>query len=65
MVRNRLSRPVRLVLEAGLFAEKNSFFDYGCGHGLDVEIIKEKGFISHGWDPYYQPYNPFKKSRYC
>lgn len=62
MVRNRLSRPVRLVLEAGLFGEKNSFFDYGCGHGLDVEIIKEKGFISHGWDPYYQPYNPFKKA---
>lgn len=62
MVRNRLSRPVRLVLEAGLIEPKMSFFDYGCGHGLDVEIMKEKGFISDGWDPFYQPNNPLKKA---
>jgi len=62
MVRNRLSRPVRLVLEADLFEAEMSFFDYGCGHGLDVEIIKEKGFISDGWDPFYQPHNPLKKA---
>lgn len=60
--RNRLSRPVNLALEAGLFTEKTSFFDYGCGHGLDVKIIREKGYESNGWDLFYQPNNPLKKA---
>lgn len=62
MVRKRLSRPLRLVLEAGLFEPGMSFFDYGCGYGSDVEIMREKGFISDGWDPFYQPYNSLKKA---
>jgi DNA phosphorothioation-associated putative methyltransferase len=53
--RNELSRPVRLVLEAELFAPETTFFDYGCGHGGDVQRIKEQGYISAGWDPYYFP----------
>ncbi len=56
--RNRLSRPVKLALEAGLFSEKTTFFDYGCGHGLDVKIMAENGYNSSGWDLYYQPNNP-------
>jgi DNA phosphorothioation-associated putative methyltransferase len=60
--RNRLSRPVNLALEAGLFFEKTTFFDFGCGHGLDVKIMAEKGYESSGWDLYYQPNNPFKKA---
>ena len=51
--RNELSRPVRLVLEAGLFTKETTFFDYGCGHGEDVKRIQELGYISAGWDPYY------------
>ncbi len=31
MVRNSLSKPVRLVLEADLFWDGATFFDYGCG----------------------------------
>ena len=58
IVRNALSRPVRYALEAGLLKEGDSFFDYGCGHGLDVRLITEKGFISHGWDPHYFPDQP-------
>lgn len=60
--RNRLSRPVNLALEAGLFSEKTTFFDYGCGHGLDVKIMAEKGYQSDGWDLFYQPNNPFKNA---
>ncbi|MBL1210197.1 DNA phosphorothioation-associated putative methyltransferase [Geminocystis sp. GBBB08] len=60
--RNRLSRPVNLALEAGLFSEKTTFFDYGCGHGLDVKIIAEKGYQSSGWDLFYQPNNPLKNA---
>lgn len=60
--RNRLSRPVNLALEAGLFFEQTTFFDYGCGHGLDVQIMTEKGYQSDGWDLFYQPNNPLKKA---
>ncbi|WP_017295289.1 DNA phosphorothioation-associated putative methyltransferase [Geminocystis herdmanii] len=60
--RNRLSRPVNLALEAELFSEQTTFFDYGCGRGLDVQIMAEKGYQSDGWDLFYQPNNPLKKA---
>lgn len=60
IVRTALSRPVRSALEAGLFKDGNSFFDYGCGYGADVRLILEKGFSSYGWDPYYFPDQPQK-----
>ncbi|MFM7888763.1 MAG: DNA phosphorothioation-associated putative methyltransferase [Pseudanabaena sp.] len=50
-----LSKPVRLALEAGLFNENTTFFDYGCGHGEDIKRIRDRGFVSNGWDPYYRP----------
>jgi DNA phosphorothioation-associated putative methyltransferase len=55
IVRSGLSRPVRLAFEAGLLGNKESFFDYGCGHGIDVKILADKGYPSSGWDPYYFP----------
>ncbi len=58
IVRNDLSRPVRLALEAGLFTQNTTFFDYGCGHGSDVTRIAQQGYTSTGWDPYYSPDTP-------
>ncbi len=55
--RTELSRPVRITLEAELFTQDTSFFDYGCGHGGDVTRIAERGYTSSGWDPYYCPDN--------
>ncbi len=55
IVRNDLSRPVRLALQAGLFTPGASFFDFGCGHGEDVKLIAENGYVSSGWDPHYSP----------
>ena len=49
------SKPVRLAVEAGLFPPDTTYFDYGCGHGTDIEYIKRLGLISAGWDPYYRP----------
>jgi DNA phosphorothioation-associated putative methyltransferase len=57
IVRRGLSRPVRLALEGGLFEEDTTFFDYGCGHGVDVKLISAHGYVSGGWDPYYFPEN--------
>lgn len=62
LIRRDLSRPVKLVLEAGLFAPESTFFDYGCGYGSDCEIMREKGYLANGWDPHYQPNNPLIKS---
>jgi DNA phosphorothioation-associated putative methyltransferase len=55
LVRHDLSRPVRCALETGLFTSGWTFFDYGCGHGGDIKRIKDKGYCSSGWDPYYRP----------
>lgn len=55
LVRHDLSRPVRSALESGLFTSGFTFFDYGCGHGGDIQRIKDKGYRSSGWDPYYRP----------
>ncbi|MBD2181331.1 DNA phosphorothioation-associated putative methyltransferase [Planktothrix sp. FACHB-1355] len=58
IVRTDLSRPVRFALEANLFTENITFFDYGCGHGGDVTRIAERGYTSNGWDPFYFPNEP-------
>ena len=58
--RSELSRPVRIAWEANLFTEQTTFFDYGCGYGVDVQLIKERGYTSSGWDPYYRPDAAFK-----
>ncbi|QIZ70144.1 DNA phosphorothioation-associated putative methyltransferase [Oxynema aestuarii] len=58
IARSDLSRPVRLALEAELFEEGTTFFDYGCGYGGDVTRIGDRGYSSAGWDPYYFPDNP-------
>ena len=58
IIRPDLSRPVRLALESNIFTPEATFFDYGCGHGGDVNRMAEQGYISCGWDPYYAPDTP-------
>ncbi|MGB3138776.1 MAG: DNA phosphorothioation-associated putative methyltransferase, partial [Nodosilinea sp.] len=49
------SKPVRLAVEAGLFPPDTTYFDYGCGHGADIEYIHRMGLTSAGWDPHFRP----------
>ena len=49
------SKPVRLAVEAGLFPPDTTYFDYGCGHGADIEYVQRLGLTSAGWDPYFRP----------
>ncbi|MEG3847397.1 DNA phosphorothioation-associated putative methyltransferase [Microcoleus sp. herbarium13] len=58
IVRNSISKPLRLVLEADLFVDGDTFFDYGCGYGGDIQQIAREGYAASGWDPYYQPDSP-------
>lgn len=56
--RTEISRPVKLALEYAILSEDTAFFDYGCGHGGDLERIAHLGYTSAGWDPYYRPNVP-------
>ena len=39
LVRREISKPVKTLLELGQIRRNESFFDYGCGYGGDVEAI--------------------------
>jgi DNA phosphorothioation-associated putative methyltransferase len=58
IARTDLSKPVRLAIESAILSKDTTFFDYGCGHGGDVNRTTNQGYTSTGWDPYYQPHNP-------
>ncbi|QYX34234.1 DNA phosphorothioation-associated putative methyltransferase [Sphaerospermopsis torques-reginae] len=58
IIRHDFSRPLRLALDAGLFCPETTFFDYGCGHGGDMQRIADQGYVSNAWDPYYLPDAP-------
>lgn len=50
-----LSRPVKQILETGLLRKSDTFFDFGCGHGMDIEALKSLGYEANGWDPAFRP----------
>jgi len=52
------SRPVALARAQGLIAPEFSFFDYGCGFGEDVQLLRDVGVEAEGWDPHYRPQTP-------
>src|SRR5687767_1393532 len=60
MSRSSLSRPMRMALDAGLLdsADTTTIFDYGCGRGDDLRLLRKRGFEAHGWDPVSQPGAP-------
>ena len=58
LVRREISKPVKTLLELGQLRHGESFFDYGCGHGGDVDAIEKLGHPSGGWDPVHAPDAP-------
>lgn len=55
LVRREISKPVKTLLELGQLRRGESFFDYGCGHGTDVDAIAKLGYDASGWDPVHAP----------
>lgn len=53
--RVELSRPLRLALEAGVIRPDDDVFDYGCGHGTDLDFLAALGHDAQGWDPNHRP----------
>ncbi|MDV2995066.1 MAG: hypothetical protein N4J56_004720 [Chroococcidiopsis sp. SAG 2025] len=56
--RVEISRPVRAAIESSILSNDTTFFDYGCGHGGDIDRVANLGYTSNGWDPYYRPNAP-------
>ena len=50
-----ISRPVKLALDRGILQKRHKFFDYGCGHGMDLEALGGLGYSVNGWDPAFRP----------
>ena len=48
----------KALLERGLLRKSDTFFDYGCGHGMDVEALQNLGYQASGWDPAFRPNAP-------
>jgi DNA phosphorothioation-associated putative methyltransferase len=56
--RGDFSRPVKCLLRDGLIGKDVTFFDFGCGHGEDVELLAKEGIVCTGWDPAHRPDAP-------
>lgn len=57
--RETISFPARVLNERNLL--KKAILDFGCGHGKDVEVLKNKGHNITGYDPFYFPDYPKQK----
>src|SRR5437763_5260240 len=49
--RPSLSLPVKCLLRDGLLDASKRLFDYGCGHGRDIALLRDLGIGCEGWDP--------------
>ncbi len=53
-----LSKPVKTLLERGLLRKDDTFFDFGCGHGMDIQALNSLDYKATGWDPAFRPNAP-------
>ena len=51
MARRELSRPVQIAIEHEIVSEHETWLDYGCGRGFDVDSLSKIGWKTRGWDP--------------
>ncbi len=56
--RNDFSVPTKALMKQGILSKDKTFFDYGCGRGDDIRMLKKKGYDVGGWDPYHAPDHP-------
>lgn len=55
--RKDLSKPIKNLLDKNYLNSTDKILDYGCGHGKDVESLKQKNFNIKGFDKYIEPFN--------
>ncbi|MBI2808678.1 MAG: DNA phosphorothioation-associated putative methyltransferase [Planctomycetes bacterium] len=60
--RHDISRPVKCALADGLLSPLVTFFDFGCGHGEDIDLLGAQGISGKGWDPVFRPNEPVSEA---
>jgi DNA phosphorothioation-associated putative methyltransferase len=55
--RYRLSTPMQALWRHGYLDGRCTVFDYGCGRGDDVRLLRTLGVDASGWDPYFASQN--------
>lgn len=53
--RTELSSPMQQLLNFGFLDGKQTLFDYGCGRGDDLRLLRAMGIEAKGWDPVFRP----------
>jgi DNA phosphorothioation-associated putative methyltransferase len=53
--RASFSLPIKCLLRDGLLSRTQTLFDYGCGHGRDLELLSDIEIDCGGWDPSFCP----------
>ncbi|WP_165440726.1 DNA phosphorothioation-associated putative methyltransferase [Rubripirellula amarantea] len=53
--RASFSLPVKCMLRDGLLDKSKTMFDYGCGHGRDLDLLENMEIECTGWDPSFRP----------
>ena len=61
ITRKDYSKPIYAAIQQQVITEESTLFDYGCGKGDDVSLLKKNGYIVSGWDPFHFP--KLKKKR--
>jgi DNA phosphorothioation-associated putative methyltransferase len=56
--RYALSTPMQALHRHGYLDGSRTIFDYGCGKGDDVRILRHNGIEATGWDPHFAPDAP-------
>ena len=62
ITRYSLSAPMQSLAKYGFLDGSRTVFDYGCGKGGDVQILRENGIDASGWDPHYRVEAPRKEA---
>lgn len=55
LTRYEFSLPLKKLLEHGQLSEETTVFDYGCGKGSDLYLLKQMNIDAEGWDPTFRP----------
>ena len=60
--RPSFSLPVKCMLRDGLLDKSKTLFDYGCGHGRDLDLLESMEVKCAGWDPTFRPTAEVKRA---
>ena len=62
LTRTNFSAPIQALIRFGYLDGNFSVFDYGCGRGDDLHVLRENNIDADGWYPHFASENEIKKA---